>query len=127
MQITIPAKFVKEAITTMVEGQIYDNFSPEVIKAAKVGKKADMVKAVMEDSKFMAGFERFLTNYISDIDVMVDAAYECDAKAVNAGIMACEKAYDAVDEELAIEREAQDLKRMVKVLEAAGFKVSKNG
>ena len=125
MQITIPTKLVQQAITGMVEDQIYDNFAPEVIKAARIGKKADMVKAVMADEKFMKGLERFLTNYISDMDVICDAAFEVDAKVVNAGIMACENAYDEIDEQLAIEREAEDLKRSIRVLEAAGFKVTK--
>ena len=125
MQITISDKAVAQAIGSMIDANIFDNYGSDVIKAAKIPKKSDLVKAVLEDKKFMAVFERYITKYASDFDVMYDAAFEADASAVIQATIACDKAYDAIDEERAIKQEAEDLKRSIRVLEAAGFKVTK--
>ena len=125
MQITISDKAVAQVIAQMIDCNIFDNYGSDVIKAAKIPKKAELVKAVLADKKFMAGFERYITKYAADLDVMYDAAFEADSTAVIQAINACDKAYEKVDEERAIKQEAEDLKRSIRVLEAAGFKVTK--
>lgn len=127
MQITISDKVIAEAIGYMLDGNLYDNYDAALIKAAKVPKRAELLKTVMADKKFMASMERQMVKYISDADVLMDFAYDSDSTAVNKAVLDCDKAYDKFDEERAIKQEAEDLKRSIRVLEAAGFKVTKNG
>ena len=126
MQITISDKIIAEAIGNMLDGQIYENYDSGLIKAAGIAKKADMIKAVMADKKFMATLARLLTCCAEDPDQITDFAYDSSSKIIDRAVKACEDAYDKFDEERAIRQEAEDLKRSIRVLEAAGFKVTKS-
>ena len=125
MQIEVSDKIIAQAIGYMLDGQLYENYDDKLLKIAGVPKRADLIKTVMEDKKFMASMARQMTKYVEDGDLLTDFAYDSDSKAVNKAVMDCDKAYDKFDEERAIKQEAEDLKRSIRVLEAAGFKVTK--
>lgn len=125
MQITINPKIVKRSISEMLECCVYDDYSAAALKAAGVPKKADLVEQLYADPKFMADLTKYLTNYVTDGDVIYDAA--CDAKCPDLSklIRACQKAEEKVQNERRKEISDDDLVKARETLEAAGYCISR--
>ena len=125
MQIEISDKVIAKAVGYMLDGSVYDYFDKDVIKAAGVPKRADAIKAVMEDKKFQTYIAREIARNAEDLDQLVDFVYEADAKLACKMVNDCERVYDAVSEAQAKRQEINRIKQMIETLEAAGFKVTK--
>lgn len=130
MQITITVndKAIAKQVGYMVENEVTENFSVEVLKAVGV-KEKELVKACLADEKFMAKYTKMITKYAQscmDDDILYDAICDIDGPKVLADtVKECHKMYDSVDEAERIKEKAKEVKEAVAVLEAAGFKVTK--
>lgn len=125
MQITISDKVIAQAVGYVLECNVYDYFDKATIKAAGVPKKADAVKAVMADDKFLKKMAKLIAESVEDLDMLSDFVYEIDYSVVGQLVDDCERVSDAMAEERAAQREAEEVTRMVKTLEKAGFKIVK--
>jgi cell fate (sporulation/competence/biofilm development) regulator YlbF (YheA/YmcA/DUF963 family) len=131
MQITINLndKLIAQQVGYMVENEVTENFSNEVLKAVGINEK-ELIKACLADEKFMKAYTKEITsmlNRCADSDILYDAICEMNslplplAKAYKE----CNRAMEAVDKAERIQRKARELKEAVAVLEAAGFNVTK--
>lgn len=125
MQITIKPGLIAQLVDQMVDYTLFDNYDKDVVKTAGLPKKAVIVKEILADEKFLKSAEKYLSEYLNNGDVINDAFHEANCPVLGRYEIACEKAYGKLDEDRAIKREAEDLKRSIKVLEAAGFTVTK--
>lgn len=105
--VTISDKAIKNAVDYFVESNLYDNWDSNVLKRAGVPKKADLVKQIVADEKFIAQFSKEMGKYIDDGDIMYDVCCDLDHSVFNNIEKQCEKAYEAIcNEEEAAERKA---------------------
>jgi hypothetical protein len=129
MQITITVadKVIKSAISNTLDGSIYKYFDSATIKAAKLPKISALTKQIFEDPKFQAELTKQLQRIAeTDIeDIIYNEMYDLKLPGLDALVKQCEKVIEEREAELDAEREADEVKRMVKTLERAGFKIVK--
>lgn len=125
MQIDIKQSAIKSAVNELVEYHLFEQFEPAVLKAAGVGKKADIIKMVLEDQKYMAGVAKYLADYINDRDVIYDAFIDTNCSTLDNLQVTCEEVQDEVYEKERAARQVRELKNMIEQIEKAGFKVTK--
>ena len=125
MQITISDKKIAEAVGIVVDNVIYQNFDTAVIKAANLGKRADMIKAVMADKKFEPAMAKMIAACVTDMDLLVDQVYEVNSPVINDADAKCEEVYDEVYAEQNKRQQAEAIQTSIKALETLGYKVTK--
>ena len=132
MQITftIKDKLIKSAISEILDNEIYGNYDSATIKMAKLPKISAKVNEIFDDAKFQAAVIKHLAKAAESM--MEDSIYDelgyemdIDLPGLPEMIKECDRVSAAAQEQEYIEREAQEVKRMVKALEKAGFKISK--
>jgi len=126
--ITIKDKIVKTAIENALECNLYDYFDSATIRAAKLPKMATVVKDIFNDAKFQKDIAKRLAETaeaaVEDC-IYDDLTYEVELPFLTELIEQCESVTAEAEQEAEIAREAEEVKRMVKALERAGFKISK--
>ena len=129
MQITVTVtdKVIKNAIDNALDGSVYDYFDSATLKAAKIPKAATAVNAIFENPKFQARLTKQLQEVAESAmeDEIYDAMFDLELPGLDAMLKACEAAYEARTELEREKQDAEEVKRMVKALERAGFKISK--
>jgi hypothetical protein len=130
MQITftVKDKLIKTAIGEVLDNEIYSNYDSSTIKMAKLPKISAKVNEIFANDKFQAALVKQLAEAAENMmeDMIYDeVGYEMNLPGVEDMIKECDRVSAAAQEQEEINREAQEVKRMVKALEKAGFKISK--
>jgi hypothetical protein len=130
MQITINIKdkIVKTAIENALDCNLYEYFDSATVRAAKLPKMATVVKDIFNDAKFQKDLAKRLAETAEaaiEECVYDDLTYEVQLPFLDDLITKCESVTAEAEREAEIAREAEEVERMVKALERAGFKISK--
>ena len=128
---TVPSKVVNKIVGEYVQGNLYDVYSKDTLKAAKVPAKKTLVTQLLAEPKFVKALEKEfngffkywceteLAEYISEVGLPVDL------------VDACEKIQDREDQEWFTEQhqaaESQKMQEVILALELAGYTVTKPG
>jgi hypothetical protein len=126
--ITIADKTIKNAIDNALDNNLYEYFDSATIKAANLPKRATVIKDIMADAKFQKAFAKRMVEAAESAcedSIWDDISYEVELPFLNDLIDKCESVTLEVEEAAQAEREAEEVKRMVKTLEKAGFKIVK--
>jgi hypothetical protein len=129
MQITINIadKQIKSAINELLDNEIFDQYDAPLIKRAQF-KKSVTAKDLFECPTFQARLTKALTQLAEDAvadSLFETVAYDIEVPQVVAIIRSLDKINEEFQEEADALREAEEVKRMVKTLERAGFKIVK--
>ena len=125
--ITIADKQIKSAINELLDNEIFDQYDAPLIKRAKF-KKSVTAKDLFECAQFQARLAKAMTQVAEDAvadNLFETVAYDMDIPQVVAIIRSLDKINEEFQEEADALREAEEVKRMVKTLEKAGFKIVK--
>jgi len=130
MQITftIKDKLVKSAISEVLDNEIYGNYDSATIKMAQLPKISAKVNEIFNDPKFQAALTKQLAEAAENMmeDMIYDEiGYEMNLPGLPEMIEQCDRVSAAAQEQEEINREAEEVRRMVKTLEKAGFKIVK--
>lgn len=125
--VTITDKVIKQAIDNALDGSVYDYFDSAILKAAKIPKVKTAVDTVFKDPKFQASLTKHLQAVAESAmeDEIYDAMYDLDLPGLDDMIKSCEAAYEAREELAQEKKDAEEVKRMVRALERAGYKMVK--
>jgi len=125
--ITVPDKLIKSAIDNTVDSELYEYFDSAVLKAAKLPKSSTLVNKIFADEKFQAKLEKTIQGVASEAaeDLIFDMMYDIKLPGVDDLVKQCQDVMEARSEELEAAREAEEMQRLVKTLEKAGFKIVK--
>jgi hypothetical protein len=132
MQITftIKDKLIKSAISEILDNEIYGNYDSATIKMAKLPKISAKVNEIFDDAKFQAAVIKHLSKAAESMmedSIYDELGYEMDIElpGLPEMIAECARVSLQAQEQAQINREAEEVKRMVKTLEKAGFKIVK--
>ncbi len=132
MQITftVKDKLIKAAINEILDNEIYGNYDSATIKMAKLPKISVKVDEIFANEKFQAGLIKHLSKAAETMmedSIYDELGYEMDIELPGLAemIKQCDRVYEQAREQEEINREAEEVKRMVKTLEKAGFKIVK--
>ena len=125
--ITVPDKLIKTAITNTLDGELYEYFDSAIIKRAKLPKQSTLTNKIFADAKFQATLEKKLMAVAeTEIeDLIFDFMYEIKLPEVSELIKRCHETVEQRGAEIEAEQEVENVKRMVKTLERAGYKITK--
>ena len=132
LDITVPAKALKQALVSQLESSLYENYDKGVLKAAKVPPIKTLLAMVMADENYLNSLQKelheTLTCWIEDY--LDDSIYDIDMPMPISQYMdACEKINEEQSREShaeqTAEREAEQIKRTIKALKLAGYDVVK--
>lgn len=112
LTITISDKAIKNAVEYVVENQLFDDWNSETLKRAGVPKKAELVKQMMADEKFIATLGKEMAKHVDNGDLLYDVVSDMDF--LNKFYQACEKAADEIDEEEWAKEEEANAKEAAK-------------
>jgi hypothetical protein len=129
MQITINVsdKQIKSAINELLDNEIFDQYDKALIKRAQF-KKSVTAKDLFECPQFQERLAKALTQVAESAvedGLFETVAYDVEVPQVVAIIRSLDKINEEFEEEADALREAEEVKRMVKTLERAGFKIVK--
>jgi len=129
MQITINVsdKQIKQAINELLDNEIFENYDKDLIKEAKF-KKSVTAKDLFECAQFQAQLAKKLTEVAQDAvedNLFETVCYDMHVPQVPGIIKLLDQMLEDFREQQQINREAEEVKRMVKTLEKAGFKIVK--
>ena len=130
MQITftVKDKLIKSAISEILDNEIYGNYDSATIKMAKLPKISAKVDEIFANEKFQAAMIKHLSkaaeNMMED-SIYDELGFEVELPGVTDMVKECERVCEQAQEQEQINREAEEVKRMVKTLEKAGFKIVK--
>jgi energy-converting hydrogenase A subunit M len=130
MQITVTIKdtLIKSTIAEILDTELFQSYDPATLKAAKLPKAGTLVKDIFANEKFQQSLANQL---IAEAETAIeDSLYSALAYDVDMPLLAdmIEKIEAVTEQAQAAEeelREAEEVKRMVKTLEKAGFKIVK--
>lgn len=130
MQITINIKdkTIKNAIDNALDCNLFEYFDSATLKAAKLPKRATLIKDIMADEKFQKEFAKYFAEIAESAvedSVWDDLSYEVRLPFLDELIDKCEAVTAEAHEAEEKAREAEEVARMVKALERAGFKIVK--
>ena len=126
--ITIKDKVIKSAIENAIDNNLFEYFDSATVKAAKLPKMSAIVKQVMADAKFQKDLTKRLQEAAEcavEDNIYDDVGYEIEIPFLNDLIDKCESVTAEAEQAAEAEREAEEVTRMVKTLERAGFKIVK--
>jgi hypothetical protein len=116
--ITISDKQIKSAINELLDNEIFDQYDKDLIKEAKF-KKSVTANDIFECAQFQERLAKALKT------VAQDAVEDMHVPQVPSIINHLDQVLKQFREQEQIKREAEEVKRMVKTLEKAGFKIVK--
>jgi len=127
LTITIKDKLIKGAISDALDNEVYEYFDSAAIKAAKIPAISTATKEIFEDPKFQAQLakelketaEQAIEEYIYDV---MDEINIPQIGILYKAVRDAEEKQEAVEVE---RQEAEEVKRMIKILSKAGFKIEK--
>ncbi len=127
LTVTITDKLIKQAIENALDNEVYEYWDSATLKAAKIPKTATMVKEIFADPKFQAQLTKELTSTAESAleDYIFEVLDEIRIPQIDT---LCKKVQEAEEAMGAVElarQEDEEVKRMVKTLERAGFKIVK--
>jgi len=125
--ITIKDKLIKSAITNALDNEVYELFDSATIKAAKIPGISTATKDIFEDPKFQAQLEKELKETAEQ--AVAEYIYDvmCDINIPQIGDMykAVRDAEEKKESADAEKQELEEVKRMIKLLGKAGYKIEK--
>ena len=130
LDITVPAKALKQSLVSQLEESLYENYDAAVLKAAKVPPIKTLLAHAMADEKYMATLHKELQDTMTCWveDYLDDSIYDIDMP-IDQYLDACEKINEEQSQEdhaeLTAEREAEQIKQTIKALKLAGYDVVK--
>ena len=130
LEITVPAKALKQSLVSQLEDSLYENYDAAVLKAAKVPPIKTLLAPVRADEKYMAALHKELQETLSCWveDYLDDSLYDIDMP-IGCYMDACEKLNEEQHRvsyaEQEAEQEAEQIKRTIKALKLAGYDVVK--
>ena len=135
MELTIKIKpaDINKAMSNKIEWDIIDNYSDEALKALGV-TQASAIKILKEDTKFIAGVNKYLVEYVQErvYDALYDAMTDVPSaglKKLEATLLKAEEQNDKKAEaelKLRLDREEQErLKKTIETLTQMGYKITK--
>jgi len=129
MQITINIadKQIKSAINELLDNEIFEQYDTALIKEARF-KRSVTAKDIFECAQFQERLAKALQTVAEDavLDSLHETVcYDVEVVQVPGIIKILDKMLADFREKQAANREAEEVKRMVKTLEKAGFKIVK--
>ena len=119
MQITIPAKLIKEAIQNKIEYDV--DYSSATLKAAGI-TPSKLLATLTADQAYLAKLEKYIVKNLDFEGVLYEAAMETYCPMIAAAVKSCNKIQDAADKAERAERklaeELEEQERIVKTIEA---------
>ena len=125
--VTITDKTIKSAIRNSLDNEVYENYDSAVLRAAKMPKQSTAVNAIFDNAKFQASLTKQLQRVAESAmeDEIYDAMWDVTMPGIPEMVKACDAAALARSADEREKQDAEEVKRMVKALERAGFKISK--
>ena len=124
----IKDKTIKSAIVSYLETNLYEDYDKEILKAAKLPKLSALTNKIFADEKFKADLIKHVSaaaeEMLDDV-VYEELMYEMDIPLVGDLIKQCDIVSEQNTAQIEAQRDAEEVKRMVNLLEKAGFKISK--
>jgi hypothetical protein len=130
LDITVPAKALKQALVSQLENSLYENYDKDVLKAAKVPPIKTLLAMVMSDEKYLNSIQKELQETLTCWveDYLDDTLYDIDMP-ISQYMDACEKINEEQSQdghaEIEAKQEAEQIKRTIKALKLAGYDVVK--
>jgi hypothetical protein len=129
MQITINIadKQIKSAINELLDNEIFEQYDAAIIKRAQF-KKSVTAKDLFECVQFQARLAKALAEVAKDAvedGLFETVCYDVEVPQVAAIIKIMDQVNEQFQEQEQANREAEEVYRMVKALEKAGFKIEK--
>jgi len=125
--VTITDKAIKSAICNTLDNEVYENYDSAVLRAAKMPKISTAVNAIFDNAKFQASLTKQLQRVAESAmeDEIYDAMWDVTMPGIPEMVKACDAASKARDADEREKQDAEEVKRMIKTLERAGYKLSK--
>jgi hypothetical protein len=125
--VTITDKAIKSAIRNTLDNEVYENYDSAVLRAAKMPKLSTAANAIFDNAKFQASLTKQLQRVAESAmeDEIYDAMWDVTMPGIPEMVKACDAAALARSADEREKQDAEEVKRMVKALERAGFKISK--
>ena len=125
--ITIKDKLIKSAITNALDNEVYDYFDTAAIKAAKIPGVSTVTKEIFEDPKFQAQLEKELKETAEQAieEYIYDVMDEINIPQIGILYKAVRDAEEKQEAADADKQELEEVKRMIKLLAKAGYKIEK--
>lgn len=126
--LTIKDKTVKSAIAGALEASIFDIYDPAVIKMAKLPKITAKVDEIFADAKFQAVLAKRLTTEAESMleeYIFDELVFEMNVPGTKDMVKKCDDAYEQMQAKKLADKEAEEMKRLIKNLEKSGFKIVK--
>ena len=125
MQIKIKESTFKKAIGYLLDNYLYNEYEPEIIKKAAVPKRAELINQFANNSKFVKGVLQYLTEEIDDGDIFYDAVCDSEIPMLTKLVERCDEVSGEFENQESEKEEEKQIKRMIKVLEDNGYKITK--
>jgi hypothetical protein len=125
--ITVTDKLIKSAISNALDNEVYENWNTATLKAAKIPSMSTMTKEIFNDLKFQEQLGReigatALTAVEEYIYEMMDEINIPQIEDLCKRVGQAEDAMDLVEQE---KKDAEEVARLIRLLEKAGYKVTK--
>jgi hypothetical protein len=125
--ITVKDKLIKSAISNALDNEVYEYWDSEAIKAAKLPGISTVTKDIFADPKFQAQLakemqataEQAIEEYIYDV---MDEIQIPQIQDLYVRVRLADEQRGAAEAE---KQEAEEVKRMIKLLGKAGYKIEK--
>ena len=125
MQIKIKESSLKNAIGYLLDNYLYEEYEPEILKKAAVPKRAELINQFANNSKFVKGVLQYLTEEIDDGDIFYDAVCDSEIPMLTKLVERCDEVSGEFENQESEKEEEKQIKRMIKVLEDNGYKITK--
>lgn len=108
MQITLTLKdkLIKNTIGEIIDNCIFEQYGPDIVKRAGVGKRAEIINKVFADPKFIDQFVKQISSYVEDGDMFYDFIVETQGTVLDKLEAACDQACQDIDDEESAKEEA---------------------
>jgi maltooligosyltrehalose synthase len=125
--VTITDKAIKSAIRNTLDNEVYENYDSAVLRAAKMPKQSTAANAIFDNAKFQASLTKQLQKVAESAmeDEIYDAMWDVTMPGIPEMVKACDAAALARDADQREKQDAEEVKRMIKTLERAGYKLTK--
>ena len=125
MQIKIKESTFKNAIGYLLDNYLYEEYGSEILKKAAVPKRAELINQFANNSKFVKGVLQYLTEEIDDGDIFYDAVCDSEIPMLTKLVERCDEVSGEFENQESEKEEEKQIKRMIKVLEDSGYKITK--
>ena len=130
MQITftVKDKVIKSAIGESLDCSVYEHYDSATLKMARMPKISALTNQIFADAKFQAALAKTLAKVAENMVeecIYDELMYELELPFVNDLMKQCDQVSAEAQAQAEVEQEAEEVKRMVKTLERAGFKIVK--